>query len=334
MNVVNGKNHWIYELRFEKDTDIGMLMRKATPDAPAATDLDLIQGNNTNATFVAVGGLHARRLKCLEAHQNMLRVLYHVPPAFSRSHFQVAKTSKPQLARTADMYGCESVAQIYIENDLHLHRVEVQDRCNAEPLDMLNFAVKLKSDWIFMEAATNLIGRDRAFYDAAQPKLKEPEVAEVMNKKRSEFKETLLAIEHSLFRIQPLTSTPPRSHTAVSLFRQWLSDQLDKGLGSELGQGYEVLYHAITKREYSFRIPQNLRFAQDLFKKILGANTKGTDPQLVALEAETNTVFSAAAVIIQPILVDITRRRDNTGNGNGGLKFMGVGKGELPWLMG
>ena len=329
--LLNGKNHWVYELRFDKDSEIGMLMRRSSTDAASTTDTDFIQGSKEvfpKGTHQAVKELQARRMKWLRAHQDMLRILYHVSAAFNHSSSEAAKSSILQLAKAADMYGCEAVAKLPIESHLRLYRTEVLELCVKDPIDMLQLAKTVKSEWIFMEAATNILGRSKDFYDKAQPKLVELQIAELLNKKRSEFTEKLQSVEFALFRMQPTSTDVCYAVTAVSFFRQWLSEKLEEGKGSSLGPGYALAYHTIASKNFSFSVASQKKSALDFMVTLFsnGAEMVGE------LESFLEAVFATAADTIQPILKDITRRQHKTKDVHPSLLFMGVNDDELPWV--
>lgn len=323
VTAIDGKHRWIYELRFDKDTDIGMLMRKTTP--ASSVDTEMISSSKTAlpppATHKAV--VNTYRIAKLKAHQDMLGTLYHVQPAFSHSSFESARRSILLLADVAKVYDCEHVIKLHIENHLRLYRTEVLDLCASNPLEMLALATAAKSEWIYMEAATNLLGRSNRFFHEAQDDLIELGIADMLNKKRAEFVARLLACELALFRVQPSSTGIWPPLMAVACFRQWLGEQLQANKGSGLDPGYASIYHSIARGKYSIK-----KRAQEY----LDSTFTGSNNMLPEMQTELGTIFTSAAQIVQPILVDLTRRQNKTVDAHRSLLCMGIDDDELPWV--
>lgn len=253
--VNHDKNRWVYELRFDPGTDIGMLSRPgSTSDADPSKSV-LFQGSQatfTDRSDATVPTLHAKRMDVMKAHQDLLGTLYRVAPAFKHTCFEEAKASILTLAHFAHLYGCEHIVKLPIENHLRFYRNEVLDLCASDPVAMLELSTEIKSEWVFMEAATNLLGRSNRLYNAAKEKLAELKIEELLNKKRKEFEEKLKTIEHQLFRIAPAREGEDHlSIASIAYFRQELQTHLKYQKGSGLSPGYANLYHDIATRKFS-----------------------------------------------------------------------------------
>lgn len=332
-NLLGGRNHWIYELRFDKNSDIGLLMRKTTPGVASSTDTEFIPGSKAQLANTATESdktLHKARLACIKAHQDLLGMIYYVSPTFSHSSFETAKLSIMGIAKLAETYGCEHVTKIHIENHLRLYKAEVLELCATDPVSMLQLAIATRSEWIFMEAATNLIGGAQASFDLALEDLKELQIADLMEKKRSLFKATLRDCEFDMFQIQARSQENRWPiHFAVSFFRQWLTEQLSLGQGSRLAFGYAQLYHMV-----AYRLPPPpyvfgpLPIEQHMVKFYGSATPAGIE----VVSQEVTRIFAAAAAIIQPILIDKTRRQDKSNPMQRNLTFMGIEDEEIPWF--
>ena len=276
-----------------------------------------------NGTAEAVVDLNTQRIAKVTAHQDMLSTLYHIQPAFSHSSFESARNSILQLADIAGLYGCEHVIKLHVENHLHLYRTEVLDICASSPVSMLELAVAVKSEWIYMEAATNLLGQSNVSFDEAQARLSELKVADDFNKKRSEFSASLRSCELEMFCIRPTSLASWVCPTVVGFFRHWLSDELHLGEGSGLCLGYARVYRTIAEG----KLPSKARCLTYL------SSTFGDSADIYpTFEANLKRVFTFAADIIQPILVDLTRRQEKPKNVHQSLLFMSIGDDELPWV--
>ncbi|KAK5127121.1 hypothetical protein LTR85_008481 [Meristemomyces frigidus] len=325
-SAVGGKSRWIYELHFDEDSQLGMLVKKAT--TPRATQMissshTKLHSDSPNVTI----RLHAERIGSAKAHQDMLGTLYHLAPAFSHENFENAKASILLLANVADIYGCQHVTKMHIESHLRLYRTEVLELCAKDPLDMLELAMAVKSEWIFMEAATNLIGRSKRFFESSQLQLSKLGIADLMDTKRTELREKLQACEYEMFRMQPVTTEDWKHIVAINYFRQWLSERLKDGQGSELAPGYGDLYHSICSTSASVRAARKPKVLD--FTTILFNNAAETINELMP---SVNTAFDSAAAIVQPLRQDTTRRQSKHSDMHRSLTFMGIGDEELPWV--
>ncbi|KAK4540778.1 hypothetical protein LTR36_008855 [Oleoguttula mirabilis] len=310
------KEHWEYELRFEKGTGDGMLMRKR-----ASTDMEMMVGQDE---------LIDMRVECLTAYKHLLGAVYHVKPRLPHGSFEKAKSSILQLASVAAIYDCGNIIEPHIDNHLSAHwRDQALSMCAEDPVSMLSFATSIKSEWIFMEAATNLVGTSSAIFDAAQAELQKLHVADLFNKKRAEFVETLRKCEYDMFCMQSEFRGEPFAHEATDFFCQYLRDSLGmQGLGSRLAHPeYARLYKTIN----ASAIDNGNSYSRDLMHYIA---VLGIDPVPITdvVMSRFAYVLQRARVILQPILKDASRRRNAQQSQDHGLLFMTVADEELPWV--
>jgi hypothetical protein len=299
----------------------------------SAQNKEFIEGSKEDlpyGTDEATTTLHKKRIKCLEAHQNMLGALYHVTPVISRTSLDDAISSIVELANIAEYYGCEQVIRVAISNHLHLFHLEVEDRCGRRPVVMLELAMKVQSEWVFREAATNLLGRNSAAFEKAVPKLEELEILDLMIDKRSEFIRRLQECEFAMLKIQlPVAQQALNTNMALQYFRQRLVDRLNAGWGSGLGKGYAKLYRDI-QEDASFVHPNTHWHPANSYVCTL---FYGPHPEITsAIVSGLQTVSAEAVEILLPILDDKTRKRAKSQEKFWDLKCMEIEDDEIPWL--
>lgn len=256
----------------------------------------------------------------------MFRTLYHVAPVLSRSSLDEATDSMVDLANLAEYYGCEQVIETAIHNHLHVFRTEIEERCARNPLEMLELAIKLKVDWIFMEAGTHLLGRSNIAFNRALPRLEELKVLDLMISKRSEFVKRLQECEFSLFKIQlPVGTQNSATQLALCYFRERLADQLGRGLGSGLEKGYSQIYRGIHSDAL---LPNSATHWQPMYEFLFSINCFG-HPQLHSqVISAVQAIAELAEVVVRPVLEDKTRQKEKSSN----LTCMEIKDDELPWM--
>ncbi|KAK4506641.1 hypothetical protein PRZ48_000373 [Zasmidium cellare] len=319
----NDKNRWTYELRFDKDSAFGMLSRRAAADVTSTTKTDTETISSKPPTTAKE--LHKERMARVNAHKQMLGALYHIIPTFSHESFDSARTSIVLLAEAADVYNCEQVIKIHTENHLRLYRNEVLDLCASDPVGMLELAMAIKSEWVFMEASTHLIGRSKYFFGRVKEKLRGMGLVDLFEEKRTQLKEKLSACERDMFMIENTSAKGWHAIVAMAYFRQWLSEELKSGAGSNLSQGYASLYHAIKRRAGGVHKASETGAVQSFLDQLFS----DASPEDVA--SKLDEAFRRASVIVEPILKDVTRRQDKTDDPYRALTFMGISDEEIPW---
>ena len=308
--LVNGKSHWVYELRFDKESTICMLMRQAKSDASRSSETEFIEGSQYEMPEDATEAekdLNKKRVECIQAHRDLFGTLYHVLPSFDQPTFEGMRSAIQAIAKTAEIYGSEHVAKVYLDSHLSAHREEMLELCSKSPVIMLEFATALKSYYYFKEAATHLIGRSDRFFSAAQPQLKELDLDTLLNQKRDEFVAKLKDCDFALLRMQPRTQAYSGSmNHAIGFFRQWFIDRLKSGQGSNLRPSYAQVYYAIAKKGFSLADqPQ----ANDVGRYLSQFNANILhNIEVEYLQRELDSVFIDAAEIIKTIMVDNTVR--------------------------
>lgn len=325
--ATEGKNHWVYELRFDKDSAFGLLARRGEgtdTSSSTTTTTEVIPHKIPDNASQAAKDLHKQRMDRVHAHEQILGALYHIIPTFSHESLDSARTSVLLLAEAADAYSCQHIIKIHAESHLRLYRNEVLDLCASDPIGMLELAKAVQSEWVFMEAATNLISRSNRYYNECEDRLRDMGVSELFSKKRAELHAKLLSCEMEMFMIQPSGRGWAHQH-AVHFFRQWLPEQLRSKAGSNLGPGYAALYRIIFRWAHGTITPLEnegvVAFLSETFTNYAQMN----------MYAELRVTFVAAAEVIAPILKDATRRQDKMYDGYRTLTFMTISDHEIPW---
>lgn len=322
----SSKPHWVYELRSEKDSSDGTLLRKG-----ATTDLVMEPAANE--------AISAEIFECVQAHKVLFGAIYHIKPRLPEESLEKAKTSILQLADVASMYGCSNIIEPYVDSHLSIiWRDETLAMCEKDPVGMLSLATRIKSDWIFMEAATHLLGTSNDVFSAAHPKLNELQVANLFCQKRAGFVEKLLKCEHEMFSVQP-AEDDTYCHIAIDCFCYVLRRSLvENALGSSLGRNYASLYHAIkAPNDYAslYHVTNARNRNRDaIFRPSLGVYLKRVSRKNAkdnqAVMAELDRVLLRAKVILKPILKDASCK-GTLCSSTPGLLFMTVAAEELPW---
>lgn len=252
--TLNGKNHWVYELRFDKNDSDGLLMRKPSSDDQVSKTTEFSEGSEFAPPFgtrKTERELHMDRVKCIRAHRDLLGALYHVPTNLASHTISYAEDLIKKMMHIAVVYDCERIAKVYIESHLSTRREAVLEICSSSPLRILELAMHLECGWIFQEAATNLLGRSNRFYEDAEEPLADLDLTELMDEKRRAFVSKLKECELEMFQIQPAISKKHAwvTYHAVAFFREWLANRVGRGQGSGLAPGYANLYHVIVREK-------------------------------------------------------------------------------------
>lgn len=323
----------MFVLRFEEGSDLGVLDRKYDQPAPHTEVMESsIATKWPKGTSQAVVELEEKRVACLKAHQDMLGTLYHVTPAFCETaitnNYLGKKSSITMLLGVASIYDCENVVKLHVDSYLRFHRKEVLSICYIDPASMLELAIAVKSDWMFTDAAANLLGSDKDSYQQAGQLLTNLKIADLLNKKRTQFEEKLKGCELDLFRIQPRKCTAWESIAALGYFRQWLSEQLNKGYGSGMSPRYATLYRMIQRGRFMDSSHECRRSAVAYMSNAV-RTTKANDTP--TFEVELGLVLSQATKVVQPLLEDVTERRDQVKYEYHPLTFLEIRNDELPW---
>ncbi|KAK5132769.1 hypothetical protein LTR08_008654 [Meristemomyces frigidus] len=321
------KSDWVYELHFDKCPERQPQQRWQQ----AACFIFPEEASRQRSNFKAAIKLDDERLQSVRAHRDLLRILYHLAPGFSHESFDEAKASILQLATLADFYGCESIVELPVASHLRFHyQAIVLETCVHHPVDMLEFAVAIKSDWVFKEAATNLVGRSNRFFGNAKERLLELGIADLMNTKRARFCERLRACDARLSRVSTEALHGKwQAALATSAFRHFLCDRLKQGQGSDLCPGYANVYHMICSSSLEARDCRRqhaLLFAQTMFRAA---------PHVIKADDSTpwvDKIFASAAAILEPLRSrSVTARAPDRSDKHRALTFVGVAEHELPW---
>lgn len=336
------KNKWQYELRFEEGTSEGLLMRKGaetqcelhaeSPECLCSEDDEEDPGDDFHMDacpfaqiyFETSGG----REECIKAHKHMLGAIYHSLPEYDDADFEEISEAVTALGKVSDAYGCEPIVRLHIKNNLHNHRTQILKTCSLDPIEMLELAIAVKADWIFQEAATNLLGRSKRFWDTSKVVFTALGISKLMKRKRGEFIKKLRDCEHKLLCLAPAANTW-RDQNAVNMVRQWVAQQLSVNKGSELGPGYAHLYHAAHHNATVGNFyTHNAAFVAQWMKGL--PNEAGN--LTTAAKAYVEATFARASSILAPVLVDKTRRQPREIDMHRSLLFMEIDDEELPWV--
>lgn len=326
----SGKHYWVYELRFEKDSALGVLTRKV--DARSSEDTELFSAQplqTVGATALALI-LHAERLACIKAHRNLFAIPYWADLQLDDGDLDRAIASIKKLTSVADLYGCTHLPKRDVEIQLSKFRDEVLDRCTTDPVAMLDLAMTVKTGWIFMEAAMAVIGSDKLAYLEMQQGIVDLGIYELFSRKRNELVEKLRAVEHELLIMQDIRATGWGNKLALSFFRDWLSQQLQAGHGSSLRPLYTRVYHDMIGNEFWDPSPSRQQMLADFCGEM------GINPTLMPgdLMLFVKQVFITARTSVLPLIKD-NRKIHNTRIFNGPFKnvsIIGVSEEELPWV--
>lgn len=230
-DTADGKHRWIYELRFDKDSDEATLVQKASQDAMPHNDdseMMICDPGFSCSVMKPMTSLLQDRIRVLKAHQDMFKAIYHVETFFRSCCVNHRKLALMKLAEVAQMYGCEDITKLPIENNVQKHKFQFELRCADDPVDMIGFALAVKSKWVFCEAATHLLGRSDRFFENVQDEMEDLEVAEWLVQHRTKFRDTLCRYELQLFRLE--AEDGYYANAAVNFFRHWLTEQLKSGM--------------------------------------------------------------------------------------------------------
>ena len=309
------KTYYTYELRFDNGKAEGMLFPK---DKPRGT-MEVMKATDPEDLFVA-------RQEVIKAHKGLFGAIYHLSPSLSYGSLDKAKTSAAALATVARMYISMRVVQPRIGFHLSMHlREETLGACARETREMLEFAMAIESPWIFLEASVYLLGSNDEYWQRAQPTLEKLGIQDLMSRKRAEFENTLRRCELAVFCIQPPPPQDTNSLMAVNYLSHYLREHLAMGGGSGLRPGYAIVYRNIAHIMFAGLDRQDLT-------RYVGQCYVDPEPIYNDVVPAARHLFTQAATVLQPILVDRSKRGPFRGvMYNSNLRFMTVGDDELPW---
>ncbi|KAF2766520.1 hypothetical protein EJ03DRAFT_330015 [Teratosphaeria nubilosa] len=325
----SAQKRWVYELRFGKEECDGILMRQGQANA---------EPSNTGETATPTEMISAEdaidmdeymldeRLECANAHKNLFCAIYHCILSLNGKSFEEAKASIEVLMNIAEMYGCEDVVKKDIELHIWHFRQSVLDICVHNPVSMLEFSIRHESEWIFKEAATNILGRSNRFWNASRLALEGMDIYEMLDEKRAIFVKTLIEAEHAIHNLRQQPPQNPSKRTAYCFLHDELRNAYKDSLGCRLGPGYANIYHSIadnTAAGIAARKQRAIAYRSTFF-------TGAADNTDVFLQ-HVEEAFSAARKSLVPLLKDATRLQPKVEDKHRALTFMKIEDADLPW---
>ncbi|KAH9825687.1 seryl-tRNA synthetase [Teratosphaeria destructans] len=325
----SGQKRWVYELRFGKEDCDGILMRQGQANAEPSNPGETATPTEMISVEDAINwddDMFDERLECAKAHKNLFCAIYHCIPSLDGKSFEEAKASIEVLMNVAEMYGCEDV----VKKDIKLHiwhfRESVLDICVYNPVSMLEFSIRHESEWIYKEAATNILGRSYRFWNASRPALEEMGIYEMLERKRAIFVKTLTEAEHAIHNLRPQPPQIPSRRTAYCFLHDELRNAFQISLGCRLGPGYANIYHSIadnTTAGIAARRQRAIAYRGTFF-------TGAADDTDVFLQ-HVEEAFLAARKSLQPLLKNATMLQPNVNDKHRALTFMKIEDADLPW---
>lgn len=316
-------------LQFDKGTDFAMLVRKPDSESLSLPFRKILEIDSASGEDSCKQSGFPDQCDTVQAHYNLFCSLYHLPLPHEHWPISIAHAYHMKLATLGKMYGCEAVVGLDIERLLGRCQDDILEDCVLEPNRNLSLAYEVKSDWIFKEAAINLVGHNNSCYEEARKRVKEAEIRELLDQKRADFVAALKACEYEMYSIQPRKDGGVMSYMAVSLFQLWLSETINqKDYGSGLNPGYANLYHTIRLKKITLTTLTRRKVGQKYLDRLIG---DFDEQDTKRLETQLSVVVSEAAEILQPILYDARRRGKGKDDEFRDLTFTKISDNELPW---
>ena len=105
--------------------------------------------------------------RSVEAHRHLLMILYHMPFDISVEDFDTIRAPLKNLALTADMYGSYPLVGPHIDRQLLPFKSSetALKTCIDFPSELIEFAVLVRSDWIFKHTFVHLLSRPSVWND-------------------------------------------------------------------------------------------------------------------------------------------------------------------------
>lgn len=312
-----------YELRFERGTADAFLLKKGD-----TTDLELLSAEAGSKAAPEAANLELRRLKVIYAHKEVLGTFYYRPITLLSDVFdEEAREKILDIVEAAGFYGCEDLTMLQIDNYLMHNNGVVLSWCASNPIQMLELAMEVKCEWMFREAAVRLIGAPTDRFKQFKDGLQALELTELFDTKRAYFEAMLKDCDLAMFKrtkLTPLQGAPYRHRdiTIASAFcREWLTLELQHGLGSGLLPDYALVYRNVVRN--ATRLDERTVHELEEFAERLGIHN-GHVGSVGALYA----VFRNVSTVVEPLLKDTTIMKKDDGRI---LLFVTIEDDELPW---
>jgi hypothetical protein len=230
------------------------------------------------------------------------------------------------LTEVADMYSCGQLVSGSIGTQLYKSfGSELLQQCIDYPVDMLELAMKVKCDWMFKEAATNLIGRARSVFEANLTRLEKLGLQDLFLEKRAQLRETLRELEWNLLvnvTLEKDSYEPSVVRYATSLLRDFISTSVRQDWGSTMGPGYARLYRLIKKGSWKTEYPW-----PGIWSKFIARRCPAD-----SLSTVLNDLNEQAARLLAPVVKDETLAKTAAGRRmDKPLTCVVIRDNELPW---
>ena len=202
-------------------------------------------------------------------HDNLLRVFYNERPEFNEDRITTVVRDCMGMVGAAESLGSVQTITESVDNAL-LRQGQFLFRSIANnPITWANVACRIRSMTICKEAIIHTVGRWAEYEEAELKELHHPVMLEICNRKYNELEIRKRAIEVRILGHYPrsLQSMPlegqrsvSRTHYAnhiypwmvLSLFRQWFTQAVCEGRGSNWSDGGAALYRQIGKGGYAY----------------------------------------------------------------------------------
>ncbi|ELQ34982.1 hypothetical protein M0657_002884 [Pyricularia oryzae] len=169
----------------------------------------------------------------LRDYDNLFRIMYNYPPLLDGINIADAYVQCKSLLALADQYDALPVVGPRVDHHLLQFQSRLWRQIAKYPISYLRLGYLARSRIIFQEALIHVVGQWPAGERSLRAALP-PVVIDLIEDKADELEETVSRIESRLFRLGLTTragervnpSTAYLDWLAISLFRQWLADNM------------------------------------------------------------------------------------------------------------
>ncbi|SMR44922.1 unnamed protein product [Zymoseptoria tritici ST99CH_3D1] len=248
----------VYELRFEKESAIGLLSRLGNDTTDESTELHVRSSHHvSHVASEEEQGLSARRLGYIEAHRMLFNALYFDMHDFRTSPFIESLEQIRLLAEVSNAYGASHIVRGHIEMYMSLHK-HVHSVLKFDCGILFEIALALRSHAIFEIAAIAVTESDSVVFATQRPRLSELNVINLVLRTRAVRSEQLRACERTISQmLNKLYPSDHRPRLAERVFDQWLREQVAAQKGSAMGPRYYDLHQNISSLAKGDVLPWN-----------------------------------------------------------------------------
>ncbi len=250
------------------------------------------------------------RQTVIDAHKQLFALLYHLPLSISNTDFLEARTPLEALVTVADMYGCFAIAEHQVNNHLLHFRANrgLYDECWKNIQQMLDFAVKVRSAWIYKQVMVHilnspdpskLLGSDLGLFKG---------IFLVKSKREALIGEIKTVNQDILLRTGYKqgegADETPTVMLARAYFRDWFSQKVSKHQCPPLQRGYAKVYRLIRAE---MTPPE---FKVEKWLKQAGQSEK---IKIDDFMHELQECFTSAGELIKPLMANPNEVNENYG---------------------